>query len=100
LFTYARGEQLSEAQKATFRAEGAPGDPPAALRALVDEAAVQIDRALDQLRRTTRDELLAFRGVGRAQLPSNVLGLLFHAAEHSTRHAGQLITTAKILAVR
>ena len=81
-------------------AEGAPGDPPAALRELVDEAAVQIDRALDQLRRTTRDELLAFRGVGRAQLPSNVLGLLFHAAEHSTRHAGQLITTAKILAVR
>jgi hypothetical protein len=27
-----------------------------------------------------------------------VLGLLFHAAEHSTRHAGQLVTTAKIIA--
>jgi uncharacterized damage-inducible protein DinB len=48
----------------------------------------------------TRDQLLDYRGVGRAQLPSNVLGLLFHAAEHSTRHAGQLITTAKILAAR
>jgi uncharacterized damage-inducible protein DinB len=98
LFTYARDERLSDAQKAAFRAEGEPGDPPAALPDLVNDAQAQIDRALDQLRRTSRDELLDFRGVGRAQLPSNVLGLLFHAAEHSTRHAGQLITTAKILA--
>lgn len=100
LFTYARGERLSDGQKAAFRAEGEPGDPPAALPDLVNDAAAQIDRAMDQLRHTTRDQLLEFRGVGRAQLPSNVLGLLFHAAEHSTRHAGQLITTAKILAAR
>jgi len=91
---------LSEEQKVAFRAEGEPGDPPAALADLVTESTAQIDRALDQLRRTRPDELLAFRGVGRAQLPSNVLGLLFHAAEHSTRHTGQLITTAKILAAR
>ena len=100
LFTYARGERLSDAQKAAFRAEGEPGDPPAGLPDLVSGATAQIDRALDQLRRTTREQLLDFRGVGRAQLPSNVLGLLFHAAEHSTRHTGQLITTAKILGAR
>lgn len=100
LFTYARGEQLSESQKAALRAEAEPGDPPAALSDLVNESTAHIDRALDQLRRTPRDQLLEHRGVGRAQLPSNVLGLLFHAAEHSTRHAGQLITTAKILANR
>jgi uncharacterized damage-inducible protein DinB len=41
--------------------------------------------------------LLDFRGVGRAQLPSNVLGLLFHAAEHASRHTGQVVTTAKML---
>jgi uncharacterized damage-inducible protein DinB len=41
--------------------------------------------------------LLEFRGVGRAQLPSNVLGLLFHAAEHASRHTGQVVTTAKIV---
>ena len=35
---------------------------------------------------------------GRAGLPTTTLGLLFHAAEHSTRHAGQAISTAKILA--
>jgi len=98
LFTYARGERLSDAQKEVFRMEPEPGDPPAALADLVKEATVQIDRALDQLRRTAGDQLLEHRGVGRAQLPSNVLGLLFHAAEHSTRHTGQLITTAKIVA--
>jgi uncharacterized damage-inducible protein DinB len=41
--------------------------------------------------------LLDPRLVGRAQLPSNVLGLLFHAAEHTMRHTGQVITTAKIV---
>ena len=97
LFTYARDERLSDAQKTAARTEGEPGDPPATLPDLVNDAQAQIDRALDQLRRTSRDQLLEFRGVGRAQLPSNVLGLLFHAAEHSTRHAGQLMTTAKIL---
>jgi uncharacterized damage-inducible protein DinB len=100
LLTYARGERLSEMQKDAFRSEAEPGNPPAALADLVHEASAQIDRALDQLRRTPSDRLLEHRGVGRAQLPSNVLGLLFHAAEHSTRHAGQLITTAKILANR
>ena len=97
LFTYARGEGLSDAQKAALRAEGEPGDPPVALAGLVRETGDQIVRALDQLRQTPPDRLLEFRGIGRAQLPSNVLGLLFHAAEHSSRHAGQAITTAKLL---
>ena len=57
-----------------------------------------IERALEQLRTTTRDDLLTARKVGRAGLPTTTLGLLFHAAEHSTRHAGQAISTAKILA--
>ncbi|HEY3162635.1 MAG TPA: DinB family protein [Vicinamibacterales bacterium] len=100
LFTYARGEQLSDGQKAMLRAEAEPGVPPARLAEIVAETQAQIDRALEQLGRTSRDHLLDARGVGRAQLPSNVLGLLFHAAEHSTRHSGQLITTAKILTAR
>jgi uncharacterized damage-inducible protein DinB len=98
LFTYARGEALDDAQRAAAREEGAAGDPPAALEALVADASLAIDRALDQLRATSADALLEERKVGRAGLPSNVLGLLFHAAEHATRHAGQAITTAKILA--
>ena len=97
LFTYARGESLTDAQKTAARAESTAGDRPSALADVARETGAVIERALDQLRQTSRDRLLDHRGVGRAQLPSNVLGLLFHAAEHSTRHAGQAITTAKIL---
>jgi hypothetical protein len=59
----------------------------------------QIDEALNQLRRTPVESLGAAREVGRAKLPSTVLGLLFHAAEHTSRHVGQLITTLKIVRV-
>ena len=55
----------------------------------------RIDQALEQLRHTAVESLHAGREVGRARLPSTVLGLLFHAAEHTSRHAGQLITTLK-----
>ena len=44
-----------------------------------------------------RESLLEPREVGRLRLPSTTLGLLFHAAEHATRHAGQALTTARIL---
>ena len=98
LFTYARGEGLTDAQKNALRSESVAGEPPATLADLVGETSGVIARALEQLRHTHRDLILEHRGIGRAQLPSNVLGLLFHAAEHSTRHAGQAITTAKILA--
>lgn len=98
LFTYARGETLSDEQRAAARAEGKQADPPAALTDLVAAVNKTMERAFDQLRATKADSLLDERKVGRAGLPSNVLGLLFHAAEHCTRHVGQAITTAKILA--
>ena len=98
LFTYARGEALSSAQQAALLAEGEPDeapDAPARVLARFDEA---VQRALEQLRGTSETTLLNHRGVGRAQLPSTVLGLLFHAAEHAQRHVGQAVTTAKIVA--
>jgi hypothetical protein len=97
LLTYARGERLSDTQKAALRVEEEPGDPPSSLRVLADEAHAIIERAFDQLRATPAETLLDERRVGRADLQSNVVGLLFHAAEHSTRHIGQAITTARIL---
>ena len=97
LVTYARGEALSDAQRAAAREEGAAGEPAATLAALVAEVDQVITRTLDLLRATPQEQLLEPRKVGRAGLPSNVLGLLFHAAEHATRHVGQAITTAKIL---
>jgi hypothetical protein len=100
LFTYARGDALSDAQKTALREEGAPGDPPMSLREIVDGVNAIIDRSLQQLASTPRESLLDERKIGRAGLPTTVLGLLFHAAEHSTRHVGQAITTAKIVVSR
>ena len=97
LLTYARGAQLDDRQKAALAAEGAPGDPPADAPALIREAAAAIDRALDALRRTDPRTLHEPRAVGRAALPTTVFGLLFHVAEHTQRHTGQVITTAKIV---
>jgi hypothetical protein len=97
LFTYARGEALSEAQRTFAGQEGEGGEPPASLPAVVAASRQLIERGLDQLRATSGLSLLDERKVGRAGLPSTVIGLLFHAAEHATRHVGQAITTAKIL---
>jgi hypothetical protein len=91
LFTYARGEALSRAQLAALAAEEEPDmDPDAATRLLTgfDQA---VERALAQLRTTDDSTLLDPRGVGRARLPSTVIGLLVHAAEHTQRHVGQSV---------
>ena len=96
LFTYARGESLSDAQRAALRVEGEPGDPPETLAELVTQVDRIIDRAFGQLQSTSSSVLLESRAVGRAALPTTVLGLLVHAAEHCTRHVGQAITTAII----
>ena len=97
LLTYARGERLSASQLAAARTEGKPGEPVPSLCEVAAGTYAAIEHALEQLRATAREELLVPRMVGRAGLPSTTLGLIFHAAEHSTRHAGQAISTAKIL---
>jgi uncharacterized damage-inducible protein DinB len=97
LMTYARGETLSPAQKAALVSERAAGDPPPSANDLLVAWRTGVERAMAQLAATPESALLEFRGVGRAQLPSNVLGLLFHAAEHASRHTGQVVTAAKIL---
>ena len=97
LLTYARDERLSDAQRAAARAEGDAGLPAQSLDEVAAGAYASIERALEQLRGTSREDLLAPKKVGRAGLPSTTLGLIFHAAEHCTRHAGQAISTAKIV---
>ena len=97
LFTYARGEQLSREQLAALREEGRPDERDGIENELVAEFDAAVERALTQLRATDPATLLEPREVGRARLPSTVLGLLFHAAEHTQRHVGQLVTTAKVL---
>lgn len=97
LLTYARGEALTPAQHEYLRDESLPGEPPAAAAALAADVARAIDHAIAGVSVSRLDALFEPRVVGRAQLPTTVFGLLVHAAEHSSRHAGQMITTSLLL---
>ena len=57
----------------------------------------QVDIAIKQLNETDKEILTEVRGVGRANMPSTVIGLLVHSAEHTMRHVGQLLVTVKVL---
>jgi hypothetical protein len=59
-----------------------------------------VEGALAQVRATPREALLEPREVGRRRLPSTVVGLLHHAAEHATRHTAQAVTTAAVVRSR
>ncbi|MGI8671164.1 MAG: DinB family protein [Luteitalea sp.] len=97
LLTYARGEPLTADQFETLRTEADPGMPAASPASVLSLSLAGIDRALDQLRATDASTLRQARLVGRARYPTTVLGLLFHAAEHASRHAGQIATTRKVV---
>lgn len=98
LFTYARGETLTDAERAHLALEKEGGDASMTAADLVTRFDAAALRALEQLRATPDAELFQPRRVGKAGLPSNVIGLLFHGAEHTTRHVGQFLTTLKIAA--
>ncbi|CAG4998849.1 hypothetical protein DYBT9275_02093 [Dyadobacter sp. CECT 9275] len=100
LFTYARGESLTEAQLEYLRSEGHEPFPGCTFGYLLEAFNQQLTRAIAQLRETNEHTLTEVRYVGRAMIPSTHLGLLFHAAEHTQRHVGQLIVTAHILTSR
>jgi hypothetical protein len=96
LFTYARGNALSTEQLAAIQSEGQElliGDVPPVLAAL----SARIEAAVAELRTIDVTTLGDFRGVGRAQLPSTVIGCLVHGAEHAMRHVGQLSVTARVV---
>lgn len=96
LFTYARGEALTPAQLERLSAEIRPAEGETAAT-LVAAYRQQVNRSLDQLGRTDETALVEERFVGRKRLPSTMIGLLFHAAEHAQRHTGQLLVTARIV---
>ncbi len=96
LFTYARGAVLSEEQFATMRLESVAfgaSDVGPAMTAL----STRVDAAVGELKTVDPATLGDFRGVGRAQLPSTVIGCLVHGAEHAMRHVGQLSVTTRIV---
>ena len=96
LFTYARGEPLTPEQFTALRSEGAPLMVQDVHRALAALGA-RVDAALAELRTVDVGTLGDFRAVGRAGLPSTVIGCLVHGAEHAMRHVGQLSVTARVV---
>jgi len=92
LITYLRGEQLGDAQLAFLKSEHTPGASREELLAALDRVFAESEavvRALDPAK------LAEPRFVGRKHLPSTVIGLLTHIAEHTQRHVGQTISAAK-----
>jgi uncharacterized damage-inducible protein DinB len=97
LLTYARGESLGVVQLAAIQEEAVPGSPPASAAELMEEVRDAIATALGACNAADPQTLHEPREVGRARLPSTVHGLLFHVAEHTRRHAGQVVSTARII---
>jgi hypothetical protein len=104
LLAFAANRAPSEVERAALAAERRYaaddlGEAPPTAEALLGDARRAIHRALDVLRATPASALAEPREIGRARLPSSVWGILFHVAEHTQRHAGQVITTAKVVRV-
>jgi uncharacterized damage-inducible protein DinB len=93
LVTYLCGNQLSDAQIATLKQEADPGATLAELLADIDTSLSDAER---RVRAIGSNMLQEPRYIGKKRLPSTVLGLLVHVAEHTQRHLGQAITTAKL----
>jgi uncharacterized damage-inducible protein DinB len=95
LMTYTSGRQLSPEQLSELEREMEPGEDLADLLAGLDRSLLAAEQIVRKLDPATLTDL---RQVGRKRLPSTVGGLLTHIAEHTQRHVGQAIITAKILA--
>lgn len=97
LTTYLQGQQLTAGQLDALHAELNPGAP-------AEELFAELHHHLDVAQQAIvalRPDLLELpRFVGRQALPTTVLGLLVHLAEHTQRHVGQAVTTARIVRLR
>ncbi|HLY99628.1 MAG TPA: DinB family protein [Candidatus Angelobacter sp.] len=94
LLTYAEGAQLSSEQIAALKTELEPG---ATKQELLAELMAQLGKSSQRIRAFSPQVLEHTRHVGKKQLPTTIGGLLVHVADHTQRHVGQAITTAKIV---
>jgi uncharacterized damage-inducible protein DinB len=94
LLTYAEGRQLSPEQIAAMKAEMDPG---ATRNELLAELVIAFAKSAKRIRSFSPHQMEEERKVGKKQLPSSVGGLLVHVADHTQRHVGQAITTAKVV---
>ena len=94
LLTYAEGGTLSETQMQALQNEKLPG-------ARTEEILAEMDAAIAlaglRVRALASLDPVLPRTVGKIQLPTTLGGLLVHVADHTQRHVGQAIVTAKLV---
>lgn len=96
LLTYAEGGGLRETQIAELATEHAFSSASAVIEEFVDG----MKRAKERVASTQPECFAEARGIGRKRLPTTMVGLLIHCADHTQRHAGQMVTTAKLAVAR
>ena len=94
LLTYAEGGSLNEEQLSDLKSESQPG---ASRDELFRELSAILTTSVTRIRSLSRANLESARGVGRRKLPTTLGGLLVHIADHTQRHVGQAVTTAKFV---
>ena len=96
LLTYAKLQNLSEDQLKYLKEEGIP-DEQLSVKFLLENLDNKVEEVLEFLKTIPAEELKEERFVGRKKIPSTLIGILFHAAEHSQRHIGQMLVTISVL---
>ncbi len=94
ILTYAEGGQISPEQLASLKSEQGGAET---LAELLAEVETSFSNAGERVRVLATADFNTFRGVGRKQLPTSIGGALIHVADHTQRHVGQVVTTAKVL---
>ena len=94
ILTYAEGHQLTAEQLAALKTELEGNEP---LTETMAELKASFAKANERIRALASTDLEAPRGVGRKMLPTSIGGALIHVADHTQRHVGQVVTTAKVL---
>jgi hypothetical protein len=92
--TYLVGQQLSADQFAFLNQESQISGTLAELLQMVDQS---LTNSESELRTVDVESPYAPRAVGRRALPTTVMGLIVHLAEHTQRHLGQALTLTKLL---
>ena len=96
LFTYAKGQTLSAEQMSFLKEEGLEKSGLDLLK-LLESLHCRVDQAIEELKEFGPGTASVERFIGRKMIPTTQMGLLFHAAEHTMRHTGQLLVTVRTL---
>lgn len=100
LMSYAEGAALTDDQKADLAAERDADEQRPTLDGLTQKLSTALDAAVKRLEGITSADLATVRELGRAKVPTSMRALILHAGEHASRHAGQIVTTIKIIVHR